>query len=322
MADQPGWGEGAAHADEDALVARLAELVDVPSPDVLQGIGDDAALLAPDLAWTVDTQVEGVHFDRATSSPADVGWKALAVGLSDLAAAGATPVAALVSVILGPGDDAELEAIYAGLGACARTYGCPIAGGDVARGHGLALSVSVAGRTNRQPGRGGARPGDLIAVTGALGASAAGLAVLRDSTLGALPGAEDCVARHRRPHPRLDEGARLAPHVRAMMDVSDGLATDLRRIARRSAVALVVDLDALPVHGDVRGIASALGVEPGVLAATGGEDYELAVVLDDDAVRGCGVPLAVIGRVEAGPAAVRFEGRGADAALRGWDHLR
>ena len=322
MADQPGWGEGASHGDEDALVARLAALVDIPSEDVLQGIGDDTALLAPDLAWTVDTQVEGVHFDRATSAPADVGWKALAVCLSDLAAAGATPLGALVSLILGEGDDAELEAIYAGIGACARTHGCAIAGGDVARGPGLALSVSALGRTARQPGRAGARPGDLLAVTGDLGASAAGLAALRSPALAALPGAAACIARHRRPQPRLEDGARLARCATAMMDVSDGLAADLPRLARRSGVALIVDLDALPLLDDVRGIAAALGVEAGVLAVTGGEDYELVVALPAAALGEVDVRLTVIGRVEEGPAGVRFEGRGADAALRGWDHLR
>ncbi|MGI9117381.1 MAG: thiamine-phosphate kinase [Gaiellales bacterium] len=321
MADQPGWGEGAPHADEDALIARLAELVDGPAVDVLRGIGDDAALLAPDLVWTVDTQVEGVHFDRATSSPADVGWKALAVNLSDLAAMGATPVAALVSVILGEGDDAELEAVYAGLGACARTYDCAVAGGDIARGAGLALSISVLGRARHAPGRAGARPGDVIAVTGTLGESAAGLAVLRDPTLRDLPGAEECVERHRRPHPRLADGKRLAAAAHAMMDLSDGLATDLPRLARRSGVALTVDLDALPMHEDVRAIAAALGHEPGAFAATGGEDYELLVALPAEAVGACGVPLTVIGAVTAGAAGVRFAGAGADGALRGWDHL-
>ena len=316
MTDGAGWGEGTAHADEDALVARLAELVDAPAPGVLRGIGDDAALLAPDLAWTVDTQVEGVHFDRATASPADVGWKALAVNLSDLAAMGAAPLAALVSVLVGPGDDAELEAIYSGLGACARLHGCAIAGGDVARADRLALSVSVLGRTVGAPGRDGARAGDIIAVTGDLGASAAGLAVLRDPALADLPGADACVHRHRRPHPRLAEGAALAPFAHAMMDVSDGLATDLPRLARRSGVAIDIDLDALPVREETAVIARAAGVDPAELAATGGEDYELVVALPPDADVGA---LTVIGTVSAG-SGVRFAG--AEGALRGWDHLR
>ena len=321
MADQPGWGEGAPHASEDALIARLAELVPTSTDGLLLGIGDDAALIAPDLVWTVDTQVEGVHFDRTTSTPADVGWKALAANLSDLAAMGAVPLAALVSVIVGEGDDAELEAIYTGLGACAARYDCAIAGGDIARGPGLALSISVLGRSSHPPGRGHARPGDVLAVTGTLGESAAGLAVLHDASLRDLPGADECVERHRRPHPRLDEGVLLAPHAHAMMDISDGLATDLPRLARRSDVALVVDLDALPLHEDVRLIAETLRRTPGAFAATGGEDYELVVALPAAAVATCGVPLTVIGRVEAGPPGVRFTGAGADETLRGWDHL-
>jgi thiamine-monophosphate kinase len=322
MADDADWGEGSAHADEDALVARLAGIVPAAAPALLRGIGDDAALLAPDLVWTVDTQVDGVHFDRATSSPADVGWKALAVNLSDLAAMGATPLAALVSVILGPGDDADLEAVYGGLAACARACGCAVAGGDIARGVQLALSVSVLGRADSPPGRDGAAPGDVLAVTGALGASAAGLAVLRDPALAGTPGSEACITRHRRPEPRLAEGGRLAPHAHAMMDVSDGLATDLPRLARRSGVLLEVDLDALPIDPAAAALARATGREPGVLAATGGEDYELVVALPAEAVGHCGVPLTVIGEVAAGPAEVRFRGAGADAALRGWDHLR
>jgi thiamine-monophosphate kinase len=158
-------------------------------------------------------------------------------------------------------------------------------------------------------------------VTGTLGESAAGLAVLHDGSLRDLPGADECVERHRRPHPRLDEGALLAPHAHAMMDISDGLATDLPRLARSSDVALVVDLDALPLHEDVRLIAETLRRVPGAFAATGGEDYELVVALPAAAIAACGVPLTVIGRVEAGPPGVRFTGAGADEALRGWDHL-
>jgi thiamine-monophosphate kinase len=322
MADEPGWGEGAAHPDEDALIAHLAALVDGPAAGVLRGIGDDAALLAPDLVWTVDTQVEGSHFRRDWSSPADVGWKALAVGLSDLAAMGAQPLAALVSAIVPDGDASDLEPVYAGLGACARTYGCPVAGGDVASGPGLALSVGVLGRVaTAPPGRDGARPGDVIAVTGTLGEAAAGLAALRDPDLAALAGVDGCRARLRRPHPRLGEGAALAAVAHALMDASDGLARDLPRIARRSGVALAVDLDALPVHDPVRAVAERLGTAPGAFAATGGEDYELIAVLDPGQVAGCGVPLTVIGEVVDGPAEVRWRGAGSEAALRGWDHL-
>ena len=322
MPEQVGWGEGTTYPDEDALIAHLATLVDGSSPEILQGIGDDAAVLAPNLVWTVDPQVDGVHFRRDFSSPYDVGWKALAVNLSDLAAMGALPVGALVSLILGEGDAADAEPIYAGLGACARTYGCPVVGGDVARGPGLSVSISVIGRAaTPPPGRVGAQPGDVIAVTGTLGESAAGLAVLRDPALRDLPGAIESIERHRRPHPRLVEGQVLAPFVHAMMDVSDGIATDLRRLARRSGVQLHVDLDALPMHDDTPPIARALGLAPGVLAATGGEDYELVMALSADDVERCGVPLTVIGHVAAGPASVRFIGEGANDALRGWDHL-
>lgn len=317
------WQESTGSTDEDGLIAHLAELVDAPAAQVLRGIGDDAALLAPDLVWTVDTQIEGVHFRRDWASPGDVGWKALAVNLSDLAAMGAEPVAALVSVVLGPEGDAGLGGIYAGLGACARTYGCPIAGGDVARGHGLALTITVLGRVpSPPPGRDGARPGDVVAVTGTLGGAAAGIAVLADPSLAGVTGAAAAVARQRRPHPRLDDGRALARVAHAMMDLSDGIATDARRIARRSGACLRIDLDALPVDDAVRAVAAARGAAPGALAAGGGEDYELLVVLDPADVSTAGVPLTVVGAVEDGPAEVVLTGEGADGAVAGWDHVR
>jgi len=317
-----GWGEGTAHPDEDALIAHLATLVDGAAPGVLRGIGDDAALIAPDLVWTVDTQVEGSHFTRDWSSPADVGWKALAVNLSDLAAMGAEPVAALVSAIVPAGGAADLEPIYAGLGACSRTYGCAVVGGDVASGPALALSVGVLGRARvPPPGRDGARRGDVIAVTGSLGESAAGLAAVREPSLADLDGVAACVERLRRPHPRLAEGAVLARFAHAMMDVSDGLARDLPRIARRSGVAIEADLDALPVHPAVRAVAGRLEAEPGAFAAVGGEDYELLVAIDPADADRCGVPLTVIGEVAAGAPGVTWRGAGSAGGLSGWDHL-
>ncbi|MBM3680511.1 MAG: thiamine-phosphate kinase [Actinobacteria bacterium] len=322
MAGFADWGEGAPHADEDDLMRALADIVGGEAHGASGGIGDDAAVIVPDLIWTVDAQVDGVHFRRDLSSPADVGWKALAVSVSDCAAMGATPVGALVSLVIAEGDVTSLEPIYVGLAECAEAYGCPVAGGDVARGPGLVLAVSVLGRTPvPAPGRGGARPGDLVVVTGDLGVSAAGLAALVDPALGDVPGVDACVERHRRPQPRLAEGAALARVARVMMDVSDGLATDLPRIARRSGVTLEADLDALPVPAPVRAVAARIGSESGAFAASGGEDYELVAVLDPADVAGCGVPLTVIGEVVAGPAEVRWRGAGSDAALRGWDHL-
>ena len=323
MPDRQGWGEGTAQPDEDALIAQLAGLVGDVSPEIIRGIGDDAAVLAPDLIWTVDTQVEGVHFRRDLSTPYDVGWKALAVNLSDLAAMGARPIAALVSVILPAGGSVDLEPIYAGLGACSVQYNCPVVGGDITRGSGLALSISVLGRAAvAPPGRAGARRGDVIAVTGTLGESAAGFAVLTDSGLADMPGATRCRERHLRPCPRLADGALLATNAHAMMDISDGLATDLRRLARRSNVRIQLNLDALPMRDDVRAIGAAMGVVPGVLAATGGEDYELVVALSERRVESCGVALTVVGRVVDGAVGIAFSGVGADEGLRGWDHLR
>lgn len=322
MAERGAWGGGEPAGGEDELVERLRAILGEPAAGVLRGIGDDAALLAPDLAWTVDTCVDGRHFDRASAAPADVGWKALAVNLSDLAAMGAEPVGALVSLLLGPGDETSVEAIYEGLAACAAAHACPVVGGDVARAHGLALSVGALGRVaGSPPGRDGARPGHVLAVTGSLGAAAAGLAALREPALAAVDGIGACIDRQRRPVPRLAEGRALASVASAMMDVSDGLASDLPRIALRSGVGLEVDLDALPVDEATRRVADLRGEPAGVLAATGGEDYELVVALDPAAVAGCGVPLTVIGEVVAGPSAVRFRGAGSDRALRGWDHL-
>jgi thiamine-monophosphate kinase len=317
-----GWGEGARFPDEDATVVRIAELLGSPPAHVLAGIGDDVATLAPDLVWTVDTLVEDVHFTRAISSPADVGWRALAVNLSDLAAVGAVPLGALVSLTMTAEGTTDVEPLYRGLAACAEAHGCPVVGGDITRGPRLVLSVTVLGRTaGPAPGRGGAHPGDVLVVTGRLGGSAAGLAIAQGrARAGAAEGA--LLDRHRRPRPRLDEGRALAPVAHALMDLSDGIATDARRLATRSGVRLTIDLDALPVDEGVAQVAESLGVAPGVLAATGGEDYELLAALPPERARDLGDRVTVVGEVEAGSVGVAFTGSGADRDLVGWDHLR
>ena len=214
----------------------------------------------------------------------------------------------------------EALTIEEGVGECARECGCPVVGGDVSRAAVLMLAVTVFGRTTAPATRGGAKVGDVLAVTGSLGGSEAGRLLLE-------AGAADSAAaaalahRHLRPVPRVADGRILAPHVHAMLDVSDGVASDARRLADASGVRVEVDLDALPVQPGVEEVAAARGVEPGAFAATGGEDYELLVALPEAALATSGVPLTRIGRILAGTG-VRFTGAGADEALAGFDHLQ
>jgi thiamine-monophosphate kinase len=231
-------------------------------------------------------------------------------------------VAALVGLALGEGVSADdAVALYRGLRACGDAFGCPVVGGDVSRAGELVLAVSVIGRAAEPLLRSGARPGDALAVTGALGGSEAGRLLLEGLHCPAAPAAA-LAARHRRPQPRLAEGRALARAAHAMLDVSDGIANDARRLAAASDVAITVDLDSLPLDPGVREVAAATGVEAGVLGATGGEDYELLVAVDPAVLAAPPVPLTLIGEVAAGPAAVTFRGAGAHDAIAGWDHLR
>lgn len=295
------------------------------------GIGDDAAVLtgAPPLVAALDMVVDGVHFRMATASPADIGHKALAVNLSDLAAMGATPVAALVGLGV-PADvtDQVISAIYEGMDELAAEHGVTIAGGDVSRAPALTLAVTALGRMDggRAPvRRDGAAPGDVVCVTGALGAAAAGLAMLDDPAL-SVPEAEALRAAHLRPRPRVAAGMALADAgASAMLDCSDGFALDLTRLAEASNVAVAIALDRLPRAPGVDSVATKLGLAAEVLAATGGEDYELIVTLPAAAVAAAqhalDLPLTPVGRVTAGTG-VTFTRSGAPVALSrpGWLH--
>jgi thiamine-monophosphate kinase len=307
---------------EDALLDRLAARLRARHDAVALGIGDDAAILGDGWCASLDLLVEDVHFRLRTTTPADLGWKALAVNLSDLAAMGAEPVAGLVGLGIPPATDpAVLDALFDGLDACAARYGAQVAGGDMSRAVALTLAVAVFGRCAAPVRRDGGRPGDLVCVTGALGGSRAGLALLEGLALD-LPERDALVARHVRPEPRVAEGRALGPHVRAMMDVSDGLASDVRRLARASGTAVRIDLDAVPAQAGVAAVAAAQGRTAGWFAAAGGEDYELVCAVPPEAIGRAGVPLTVVGELEAGePGAVRFTGAGSDDPPRGYDHL-
>jgi len=291
-------------------------------------IGDDAAVVRsrPFAVVSTDTMVEQTHFRLDWSRPHSVGHRALAGALSDLAAMGADPGEAYISLGVGGGlsSQAALELVL-GAERLAEQTGTTIAGGDIVRSQTAFVAVTVIGWTDEATaviGRDGARDGDLVAVTGSLGGSAAGLEILA----GRAPrgtAAEDLIGRYERPTPRLREGRTLAQAgAHAMIDISDGLASDAAIVGEQSGVLLDIDLDLLPLAPGVADVAEALDADPSSFAATGGEDYELCACLapgELDAVRRDVPSLVVIGEVRAGGGA-RFHDAKGERELRGYEH--
>ena len=305
----------------------------------MRGIGDDAAVVRarPVCVTSLDAMIEGVHFrlEDGWATPREVGHRALAGALSDLAAMGADAGEAYLGLGL-PADFGEaraLELVRAADALAVRTN-TAIAGGDVVDAPVLTVSVTAVGWAERPEelvGRDGARSGDLVGVTGALGAAAAALAVM-EGRAKRTPASERALARARAPMPRLAEGRALAgAGAHAMIDLSDGLAGDGAHIGRASGVRLQVALDALPLHAGVAEVAAELGVAPWQLAAAGGEDYELcfcAAPEDRERVeRALGaldtVPVTWIGEVLAGTPGAGFSDERGDAVrIEGYEHLR
>jgi len=275
---------------------------------------------------TTDAFVEGVHFRRAWTPAWMAGWKALAANVSDIAAGGGRPSAALVSLELPrPLALAWLRGFYTGLLACGRRFGVAVAGGNLARGTRVACHIALAGEAPaRRVGRDGVRPGDILAVTGTLGGSAAGLECLRRGVRSKVAG--EAIWRHQVPTPRLAAGRALGPLVSALIDVSDGLVHEARLLAAASRVAIALVPGAVPVHPAARALAAKWGRDPVRLALESGEEYELLAAIPrarwaaaSRAAARVLVPLTAIGGAGKG-SGVRLAGW--HGPVRGFDHFR
>jgi thiamine-monophosphate kinase len=265
-------------------LGELGLLAELERRGLAREIGDDAAQLGDGLVVTQDALVDGVHFRLDWLTRRDLGWRAAAVNLSDLAASGAEPLGLIVT-LAAPGDT-ELEDVIELYQGIAET-GVPVLGGDTTESDRLVLSVSAVGRSQRVPGRAGARPGDLLVVTGPLGA--AGAAFRRQAFV--------------RPPLRLAEGRQLAAHAHALLDVSDGLAVDAGHLARRSGCRLAIELERVPL------------AEGATVDDLGfGEDYELLAAVEESGT------FAVIGRCGEGEG-VTFTLGGEQYELGGWEHF-
>ena len=319
----------------DRIVARLG---DAAARDIVVPPGDDAAAWTTEVGYavaTIDALVEGTHFRRDTMSMADVGWRAVAANVSDLAAMGAEPQYLLIATLLGP--DATLEdvdGLAEGIAEACIAQGVRVAGGDIVRAATTGLSIAAYGRaritTDDTPAllrRGGARPGDRIAVSGRVGAAAAGLALI-EAGRGEEPRAAELVRAHRRPLGRSALGrAAVARGVRCGIDCSDGLLQDLGHIAERSHVGIEVALAQVPVHDaavELLGAATTLD-----LALGGGEDFELVLAGGREALMALDTPelaVTLIGRVVAEhPGEViawAEDGAVYEPPRRGWDQTR
>lgn len=313
---------------EFGLIDRIRKMTSVPDPSWV-GIGDDCAVIplspetggapASDLLVSTDMLVEGTHFLMEDISPRQLGWKSAAVNISDIAAMGGKPIATFLSLAL-PKTLPEqwMQEFMEGYNEISEKYGAALLGGDTTCSPDrICINVAVLGTCPRGKAklRSAARPGDLVCVTGTLGDSAAGLRLILDGQKGAAPRLMD---RHYTPTPRVEEGLALSclPGVHAMMDISDGVGSDLRHILDESGVGARIDTGKLPISKELQALCSEKGWDPKELALSGGEDYELLFTMDPQETPD--IPYTVIGEITANPT-VTWEGGSRD--YMGYKHF-
>jgi thiamine-monophosphate kinase len=322
--------------EEFDLITRIRATLSQRGGRVVRGPGDDAAVIRAGglIVTSVDAFVEGVHFRLATTSVHDLGHKCLAASLSDLAAMGAAPGEAFIVLGLPPNiGDREVLELIDGAERLAAETDVTICGGDVNASHELFVAVTVIGHADAESelaGRDGAKPGELVGVTGRLGGAGAGLILLERKEHGVpVDVGEALIDRQRRPQPRLEAGRALAgAGVTAMIDVSDGLASDARRLSEESRVLIEIDLARIPLDDGVADVARIAGRNALELAATAGEDYELLLTAKpvdrervEQAALAASAPVSWIGDVLPGEG-VSFRGESGDRLeLEGWDHF-
>lgn len=295
----------------------------LPHPQVILGPGDDAAILSIGDKWvlyTTDMLVENVHFTLRTTTPHQLGQKALAVNMSDIAAMGGKPTFALVSLGLPPSLSTEfVEELYRGMAHMAHSHGARVVGGDTVQSQSLIINVALLGET--EPGqavlRKGARPSDIICVTNTLGDSAAGLALLSAN----MPGP---TLKHLVPQPRVSEGRLLVGLATAMIDLSDGLAGDLAHLCTQSGVGAQINKDCLPISEGVLLAAKALDKDPIEWALRGGEDFELLFTLPPGKVPSQigPSPIHPIGKIVSEPGIKLIDGETMSTTEGAYDHFR
>ena len=319
---------------EFGLIGRIRE--QFPAPEGVTGIGDDCAVIPQrsgrDTLVSTDMLIEGTHFLRRDIPPYRLGWKSAAVNISDIAAMGGQPTATFLSVAL-PADleTGWMEEFLRGYADISRRFDVALLGGDTtASPDRICLNVAVLGECPSGAARlrSAAQAGDLVCVTGSLGDSAGGLKAIlegveRDADVQAL------IDRHYLPLPRVAEGLRLAatPGVHAMMDISDGIGSDLKHILEASGLGAVIDVPALPISPALRRVCARLGWDAAALAIGGGEDYELLFTCTPEAEKTLDVPHTVIGavtekRIRIGPGMTDIEWRGAEGPVAGFDHFK